>query len=775
MAGRSMRIVGIFVLVASTLGAAPPAADAPQTGSKSAGLPAGHSVHGEAFNEGPRQKAYLMGTTGKVRFPITTNSLLAQQYFDQGVGQLHGFWYFEAERSFRQAAALDPDCAMAYWGMAQANVENEKRARGFIERAVQKTAKASRREQMWIDGLAAYLRADPKNNKQRRRDYIRSLEAVIHEFPDDIEAKAFLAVRLWQFANDWPIPSVQAVDALLDQVFAVEPMHPAHHFRIHIWDYEKPERGLSSAELCGKSAPGIAHMWHMSGHIYSRLRRYHDAAWHQEASARVDHAHLMRDRVLPDQIHNYAHNQEWLIRNLSHVGRVRDALDLAKNLVELPRHPRYNTLSMAGKSASFGRARLFEVLLRYELWDELIQLADTDYLAPTEIPGEQIRRLRALGAARFGKRDATGLAAIVADLQTRRRIFADEQPAAPVKPAARNALSANDADTASKKERDRQLNEQIRAVDNALAELAVYQSLLADDHKLAAERLAKIDDLDKVRLARLYLEAGQSAKAQELARAAVKEAEGEVVPLAQLVEVLCRTGQPGAAGDVFAKLRQISAHIDLDAPLFRRLATIARELKYPSDWRIALPASAVAGDRSALERLGPARWRPTPAADWALPDLSGKSVALRQFRGRAVLVIFYLGFDCPHCVAQLKRFASKAAEFANLRIALVAIGMDKPNVIGKSLEKHGGAAAFPFPLLYDSSRSVFRAYRAYDDFENQALHGTFLIDADGLVRWQDIGFEPFNDVEFVLRESRRLLSHPTGLANSTAGARLVPK
>src|SRR6185436_8539256 len=108
-----------------------------KTPEKSAATPAaptplpGHSLHGEAFDEGPRQKAYLMPGTGGVHFVVSTANPLAQQFFDQGLGQLHGFWYFEAERSFRQVAALDPKCAMPYWGMAMANFGNETRARGF--------------------------------------------------------------------------------------------------------------------------------------------------------------------------------------------------------------------------------------------------------------------------------------------------------------------------------------------------------------------------------------------------------------------------------------------------------------------------------------------------------------------------------------------------------------------------------------------------------------------------------------------------------------------
>lgn len=110
-------------------GADPPAAPMP------AERKAGHSSHGEVFDEGPRQKAYLIPGMPQLEFDITTKVPEAKAYFLQGLGQLHGFWYFEAERSFRQAAQLDPDCAMAYWGMAWANENNEKRLKGFAAEA----------------------------------------------------------------------------------------------------------------------------------------------------------------------------------------------------------------------------------------------------------------------------------------------------------------------------------------------------------------------------------------------------------------------------------------------------------------------------------------------------------------------------------------------------------------------------------------------------------------------------------------------------------------
>ena len=181
----------------------------------------GHSFHGEAFNEGPRQSAYLMKGMGRVRFPVTTDSQEAQLFFTQGVAQLHGFWYFEAERSFRQAAMLDPDCAMAYWGMAVANRNNTERAKKFIEEAKKRRDKADKREKLWIDSEVNYWADTKKAEKDRRKKMVRDLETIIYDYPDDIEAKAFLAVWLWQSAyKGLSISSHMTVNLLIQDVLA---------------------------------------------------------------------------------------------------------------------------------------------------------------------------------------------------------------------------------------------------------------------------------------------------------------------------------------------------------------------------------------------------------------------------------------------------------------------------------------------------------------------------------------------------------------------------
>jgi hypothetical protein len=74
----------------------------------------GHSKHGVAFDKGPREKPWVMEGIGKVHFPITTSNREVQMWFDQGIALLHSFWFYEAERAFRWALKLDPDCAMAY-------------------------------------------------------------------------------------------------------------------------------------------------------------------------------------------------------------------------------------------------------------------------------------------------------------------------------------------------------------------------------------------------------------------------------------------------------------------------------------------------------------------------------------------------------------------------------------------------------------------------------------------------------------------------------------
>ena len=359
------------------------------------------------------------------------------------MGQLHGFWYLESERSFRESAFRDTNCAMAYWGMAMANANNATRAAGFIQEADRRKGTVTRREKLWIESLAEFHKDPKRDEKERRRDYTRALENIIFEFPDDVEAKAFLAVHVWDSSyKGWPIGSAQAVESILKEVFAQQPMHPAHHYRIHLWDGEKDEsalRAIPSASKSGQSSPGVAHQWHMAGHTFNKLKRYPDMAWQQEASVRVDNSQLMADRLLPDHIHNYAHNSEWLVQTYNYIGQVNRAVDLCVNMIEMPRHPGFNTLDKQTNgiaydkrgTGSHGRRRLMETLLRWELWDEALRLSQTPYLEPTVLADEQGRRARLLGLAHLGKGNRVGVSEQIESIEVAIRVQSQDREKRP--------------------------------------------------------------------------------------------------------------------------------------------------------------------------------------------------------------------------------------------------------------------------------------------------------------------------------------------------------
>lgn len=717
---------------------------------------AGHSYHGEAFNEGPRQRAVLIPGTGDVHFEITTSQPEAQTFFDQGVGQLHGFWYLEAERSFRQAAMIDPDAAMPYWGMARANVGNEKRAKGFLKEALKRKQQASPREQRYIDALNEYYNGKERDRRKRNQNYAKALERLIYDYPDDVEAKAFLGLQLYvNKGKGIPIQSYLAVDALLHDVLEQNPMHPCHHYLIHLWDYEKPEKALPSAARCGQSAPAIAHMWHMPGHIYSRLHRYQDAAWQQEASARVDHAHMIKYGLLPDEIHNFAHNNEWLIRNLINVGRAGDAVALAKNMIELPRHPKYNTLSRG--SAHYGRIRLFDALEAFEAWRDLVDLCSTRYLEPTDNDVEQIRRMRYLGEAFYRIGEAGAGDELLLQLRDRLDAVEDERRAAAVE-AMQEAREKGQSDKqiqAAAKRAGSRFNARLTAARHAVENLKGYSALLDGDGATALVAFQHAGRVPAVAKAEAHRLMGEVDDAVELLTKDVHAHPGETIPLANAAWYLWEAGRKDDAMKTFAQLREISGSLDLSAQPFARLAPLAAEAKLPEDWRSEFKHPPDFGDRPELDSLGPFRWTPPLAPGFALRNADGKEVKFEDYRGKPVCVIFYLGFGCLHCAQQLQAFAPRTEDFRRAGIELLAVSTDSPGDLTRSAENYEGG--FPFPLVSDHGLEVFKRYRVYDDFESQPLHGTFLIDAEGRIQWKDISYEPFSDPQFVLDEARRLL------------------
>jgi peroxiredoxin len=299
------------------------------------------------------------------------------------------------------------------------------------------------------------------------------------------------------------------------------------------------------------------------------------------------------------------------------------------------------------------------------------------------------------------------------------------------------------------------------------------------------ELFEKAGDLPKPHLARAYLRAGDKEKAEKLAREAMESSKNQVYPLATCVEVLFELGKEDEAKQAEAKklfddLRALAAWSDLKAPIFDRLDDVARVLGHEGPWTLPRKEAADVGARPPIDSFGPLLWRPAPAVAWTLPDSEGRPVSLSQYGGRPVVVIFYLGYGCLECAKQLKAFAPMAKEFNDAGVQLVAISTDSIDDLKRSIESANGGEAginadqadqeesdqiqkpstseFSIKLLSNSDLRAFRAYRAYDDFEQRALHGTFLIDGHGMIRWQETGATPFVDAAFLLEEAKRIQS-----------------
>ena len=781
-------------------------------------IEAGHSLHGEAFNEGPRQAAYLMQGMGNVHWEITTKSPMAQRFFDQAIGQIHGFWYFEAERSFRQVAAFDPDCAMAYWGMARANTKNESRARGFIVQAVQHLDKTSPTERRLIEALKIQLEekmdGKPVLKKKRLETYVKTLEEIGLDNPDNIELKAMLALQMWENEKEGlPLQSRTALEAILNEVFSQNPRHPAHHFVIHLWDNARRERALKSAAACGPAAPGIAHMWHMPGHIYSGLHRYEDAAWQQEASARVDHAHMIRDRVMPDQIHNFAHNNEWLIRTWTKTGQVEKAIALAKNMCQLPRHPKYNTLDKG--SAMFGRSRLLSVLTTYGLWEPLLSLTETAYLEPIENSARQDEQLAWSCVAQWmcakpeAETSQLELAKKLSDvnleyakLTSELRAIDANKPAtnpktkAPVRPTntiGKQRVRAPQLDVPIELDKDDwnelaiqskspEIPEQVwdetvtknwtkpqqaqakehKKLKTRLDKLKTYVALAKAYHAAAEQRYG-----DAIAFARQadtlvpvferivwYGNAGYMKTAMSKCRERIKASQGEVLPLAVGVWIAWQAKDRKSTETWINDLSKIVHTADATLPQLQRLKPIIDEFQLSSRFASLPKSPSDIGDRPNLDLLGPAQWSPYQAPTWELPDSKGVIFSSKQLHGKPTVLIFYLGLGCLHCVEQLQVFSPMVEQFQKAGMDIIAVSSEKQTSLRTALANFDKTMSIP--LLPNPDLDLFKSMRCFDDFENQPLHGTFLIDRFGRVVWQDIGPDPFMDAKFLLAEGIRL-------------------
>jgi peroxiredoxin len=387
----------------------------------------------------------------------------------------------------------------------------------------------------------------------------------------------------------------------------------------------------------------------------------------------------------------------------------------------------------------------------------MVALAETFYLEPTQLPEEQARRLYALALAHFELNQTNQACESMSLIENCRKQLAQERYAAAEKAELEAKKDKKDTSEAMVKAM-KAFSSRIERVDQYQDELKIWWTLAQGKTNEIASLIESASGLPRNQRARLWQAAGDKTNVVKLAHEIIKNSTNQAPDLALASWLLWKASDTNGAVDGFKQLRKISARFDIETPIFSRLNPIAKHLGMATDWRVEFVKKHDVGKRPELDSLGPFRWRPYAAPGWTLKDGDNVQHSLADYKGKPVLMVFYLGSGCAHCLEQLNLLITSRNLFQEQGINIVAVSTEGVSGLSKTVAKLKGEENIPFLILANEWLNSFKEYRAYDDFEKMPLHGIFLVDGEGKVRWQDINFEPFTDFKFLAGESRRLLT-----------------
>jgi tetratricopeptide (TPR) repeat protein len=238
---------------------------------------------------------------GTVVFPVSCRAEAAEG-FSRAVAMLHSFWFGEAAAAFQSVAEVDPDCAMAYWGIAMTEMGNpmarvlpsgEALATGLAaaERARDLANRQSHREQMYADAVLAYFTGEGDHDTRMTR-HQEALAALHRAHPEDMEAKIFYARALVANAPPTDLTFARQIEGaeLMEPLFASHPDHPGlAHYLIHAFDAPAlADRGTEAAFKYAEIAPSAPHALHMPSHIFTRLGYWRESIETNRRSAEAE-------------------------------------------------------------------------------------------------------------------------------------------------------------------------------------------------------------------------------------------------------------------------------------------------------------------------------------------------------------------------------------------------------------------------------------------------------------------------------------------------------
>lgn len=333
--------------------------------------------------------AHLFDGMGDLHREVTTSSPQAQKYFDQGLTWYYAFNHDEAIKSFKNAAALDPKCAMAWWGASLCEGPNyndpvmteERSAAAWdaLQEALARIDNTTPVERALIEALTKrYAKPWPEDRAALEQAYSDAIAKVWAAYPDDSDvgtlyAESMMVQKPWELysLDHKPAKDTPKILAALDRVLELAPGHPgANHLYIHTVELsESPDRGVAAADRLCDMVPGSGHLLHMPSHIYVQVGRWSDAIIQNEKAVRCDAKYR---EISPKQgiQHLYmVHNSHMLAFAAMMSGREREALkaarDMWKNVPE-------DALREVAPFLDPWLCAVYDVQKRFGRWDDII-------------------------------------------------------------------------------------------------------------------------------------------------------------------------------------------------------------------------------------------------------------------------------------------------------------------------------------------------------------------------------------------------------------------
>lgn len=353
-----------------------------------AAMPAAAHDHTDAAASGAGAPPLYDGL-GVLEHRVTTANALAQRYFNQGLRLTYAFNHDEAGRAYREAAVLDSNCAMAWWGQALVLGPNinmpmsedaERDAYKFAQRARSLAPRASDAERAYIDALGKRYDSVPGANRAAHDSaYADAMRGVMKRFPEDLDAATFCAealmdLRPWDLwtLDGKPQPGTLEITSILEGVLRKNPDHVgALHYYIHAVEASpEPARAEADADRLAKLTPYAGHLIHMPSHIYMRTGRYEDAQTINARAIAADRDYIKKQNVTGlYSLMYYPHNLQMRWYALVSQGRRAESIAAAKELDKaVP-----DSVIRAMPMAEFFRCSSILTKVRFGLWEEILK------------------------------------------------------------------------------------------------------------------------------------------------------------------------------------------------------------------------------------------------------------------------------------------------------------------------------------------------------------------------------------------------------------------